>query len=254
MRPWPYVVTLVALAFIGQPVRSASILGGSMDVIQLDPQHTNVKFVLLGNLHDTDGRFALKRGTIAIDVNNGNAGGQIVIDATSEDSREHLRDAIMRNAILDARHYPEIVFIPQRVEGDRDLQGNLYGRIKGLMQLHGSMHEIGTEFQGHLSGDELIAQCTFLVPYVQWGLESPNVLTPRQIVDSTAGDDNFGTRSFQVFAYMLPVLRKIPPNLFQVSDLVEVTVEATAHVRWAPQAQARMVNVIVSPPARATGM
>ncbi len=248
---------LVALSFIGQRALSAhaaAILGAGEDVIELDPQHTNVHFLLLGNLHNTHGSFALKTGTIAIDPDNGNASGKIVIDAASEDSSEHLRDAIMRNAILDVTHFPEIVFIPQTVEGDRDSQGKLYGRINGLMQLHGYIHEISTEFQGHLSGDQLVAHCTFLVPYVEWGIESPNVLTPQQIVNSTTGDDGLGTRSFQLFAYMLPVLRKIPPNLFQVSDLVEVTIEATGKVKWAPQPQARKVSVIVSPPAKATGM
>jgi hypothetical protein len=50
-----------------------------------------------------------------------------------------------------------------------------------------------------------------------------------------------------VFAYMLPVLRKIPPNLFEVSDLVELKVEMSARVIWAPEARARQV-ILIAPP------
>lgn len=245
-----YVLTWAVAAQIAQPVRIAHAnptVDGEDDIVRLDPQHTNIDFILLGNLHNTHGRFTLRSGTIAIDPRNGNATGEIVIDAASEDSGEELRDAIMKHGILEVRHYPEIVFIPQRVEGTRASRGNFYGRITGLMQLHGSVHEIGTEFRGHLAGDQLTAQCEFLVPYVEWGVESPNVLTSRQIINSTRGDNSIGTRMFSVFAYMLPVLRIIPPNLFEVSDLVEVTVEMSGRVTWAPEAQARQVILIVPP-------
>jgi polyisoprenoid-binding protein YceI len=243
-----YFVILAAAILIVLQLRIAEAvpLGeGEPDLIELDSQQSKVNFVLRGNLHDTNGRFALKSGTIGINPNNGNATGQIVIDGSSEDSSEYLRDAITRSAILDVKHYPEIVFIPQRVEGDRDPDGDFYGRITGLMELRGAMHEIGTEFHGHLDGDKLTAQCTFLVPYVEWGVESPNVLTSREIIQSTAGDNSVNNGLFSVFAYMLPVLRKIPPNLFHVSDLIEVTIEAGGSVQWAPVAHAQQVNLIV---------
>jgi hypothetical protein len=53
---------------------------------------------------------------------------------------------------------------------------------------------------------------------------------------------------FSVFAYMLPVLREIPPNLFEVSDQVEVTIQAHGRVNWAPEPQARRINFIAPPP------
>jgi polyisoprenoid-binding protein YceI len=250
MKLWRYVLTFAVAAQITRPVRIANAtptVDGEDDIVRLDPQHTNINFMLLGNLHNTHGRFTLRSGTIAINPDNGNATGEIVIDTASEDSGEELRDAITKQRILEVRHYPEIVFIPQRVEGIRASHGNFYGRISGLMQLHGSVHEIGTEFHGHLDGDQLTAECEFLVPYVEWGVESPNVLTPTQIMNSTKGDNSIGTRMFSVFAYMLPVLRKIPPNLFEVSDLVELKVEMSARVIWAPEARARQV-ILIAPP------
>jgi polyisoprenoid-binding protein YceI len=244
-----YILTVFVAVVIAQPVRVAhanSTVEGK-DVVRLDPQHTSIDFMLPGNLHNTHGKFALRNGTIAIDPHNGDTTGEIVIDAASEDSSEHLRDAIMKNGILEVKRYPDIVFIPQRVEGDRDSNGNFYGRITGSIELHGYIHEIATEFHGHIAGDELTAACNFLLPYVEWGVESPNVLTPGQIINSTRGDNSIGTRMFSVFAYMLPVLRKIPPNLFKVSDLVEVRVETKGRVIWAPEPQARQVILIVPP-------
>jgi polyisoprenoid-binding protein YceI len=226
-------------------IAHAGLAQAEDDIVWLDPQRTNINFVLLGNLHDTHGRFSLRSGTIAIDPHNGNATGQIVIDAASENSGEGLRDAITKNGILEVRHYPEIVFIPQRVEGIRASGGDFYGRITGLMRLHGDVHQIGTEFHGHLAGDELTAQCKFLVPYVEWGVESPNVLTSAQIINSTTRDRSIGTRMFSVFAYTLPILRKIPPNLFEVSDQVQVTIEASGRVNWAPESQARRISLVV---------
>jgi polyisoprenoid-binding protein YceI len=240
MKLWCCFLSFAVILLLGSLLQKAyagSILEGGHDLVQLDPQHTHVDFLLLGNLHGTRGRFILPSGTIAIDPHNGNASGQIVLDARSEDSSERLRDDIMKNAILEVRRYREITFMPQRAEGDRDSKGDFYGTISGLMQLHGYVHEVGTEFHGHLDV-ELIARCTFLIPYVDWGVESPNVLTLTQIINSTIGDNSTGTRMFAAFAYMLPVLRKIPPNLFNVSDMVEVTVAATGRITWPPEAQA----------------
>jgi hypothetical protein len=146
------------------------------------------------------------------------------------------------------RHYPEIVFIPKQVEGIRAEGGCFYGRIRGLVQLHGTVHEVATEFHGDLAGDQLSAECEFLLPYLGWGVESPNVLAPGQIVSSVRGDNTPSTRMFAAFSYLLPLLRKIPPNIFEVSDFAEVEVKTSGRVIWAPQPQARQV-LLISPPA-----
>jgi polyisoprenoid-binding protein YceI len=216
------------------------------DVVQLDPAHTTIDFTLLGNLHTTHGRFTLKSGTIRIDPGTANATGEIAITTASEDSSEHLRDAIIQNAVLDIEHYPEIIFTPQRIQGIRDSQGHFYGQITGLMQLHGGLHQITVQIQGRLFADEVTADCNFLVPYVEWGVESPNVLSPTEIINSTRGSETGPVSGmFSIFAYMLPVLRHIPPHLFHVSDLVQVKVHTYGHVIWAPGLQARKMTIIV---------
>jgi hypothetical protein len=75
-------ITVAALIALSLRIAHASVAEGENDVVWLDPQHTNINFVLLGNLHDTHGRFTLRRGTIAVDAHNGNVSGEIVIDTT----------------------------------------------------------------------------------------------------------------------------------------------------------------------------
>jgi polyisoprenoid-binding protein YceI len=241
-------VLALAMPFV-QPIWIADaepILQGHDDVVQLDPARTNIEFTLLGNLHDTRGRFTLKSGVIRIDPGTANATGEITIATASEDSSEGLRDAIIKNAILDTDHYPEIIFTPQKIQGIRDSQGNFYGQITGLMKVHGSLHQITVQIQGRLSADQITADCSFLVPYVDWGVESPNVLSSTEIIKSTRGSETGpATGMFSIFAYLLPMLRKIPPHLFHVSDLVQVKIHTHGYVIWTPDPQAREVTIIV---------
>jgi polyisoprenoid-binding protein YceI len=246
-----YVFAVSVAALLAQPVWIADAeptARAQDEIVQLEPAHTDIDITLPGNLHNTYGRFTLKSGIIRVDPETGNATGEIAIDAASEDSGEHLRDALIKNGVLDVDRYPEITFTPQRIQGSRDSQDNFYGQIVGLMQLRGGIHEMKIQVHGHLLGNQLTAACDFLVPYVEWGVESPNVLSPTEIINSTRGSENgVLTRMFSIFAYMLPVLRKIPPNLFKVSDLVEVRVETSGHITWASDLQARKVTIIVPP-------
>jgi polyisoprenoid-binding protein YceI len=247
MKLYRYILSFAVAAFVAQPVQFAHgqiALANGHDLIWLDPSRTKIDFMLPGKLHNTYGRFALRQGSIDVNLYNGSAAGAITIDSASEDSSEALRDAIMKNGILEVQRYPEIVLFPQKVEGVRDSSGDLYGRMTGSIQLHSSVHPIGIEFHGHLSGDEFTATSSFLVPYVQWGVESPNVLTSQQIINATEGETGIGTRMFSSFAYLLPMLRKIPPNLFEVSDYVKVTVAASGRIIWAPEPAARQVTII----------
>jgi polyisoprenoid-binding protein YceI len=249
-----YVFPAAIAVLAGQPIRSANAqmpVHVQEEIIQLEPAHTAIDFMLAGKLHTTNGHFALKRGTIRIDPATGNAGGEIVIDAASEDSSEDLRDAITRHAVLEVERYPEIIFSPRRIQGVRGSQDDFYGEMAGLMQLHGGIHEMTVPIHGHVAGDQLTAACEFLIPYAQWGLDSPNVLSASQIIQSTrTSRSGFVTKVFPIFAFMLPALRKIPPDLFWVSDLVDVKVETRGGILWAPEPGARKITVIVPPAAQ----
>lgn len=121
----------------------------------------------------------------------------------------------------------------------------------GGMQLHGQIHQMTVPVHGHVTGDQLTAACEFLIPYAEWGLDSPGVLSARQIIRSKRGlRGGLNVTIFPAFAYLLPALRKIPPNLFWVSDLVDVKVETQGHIIWAAEPEARVITVLVPPVAQ----
>src|SRR5947208_1158519 len=111
MRLNRHICTMAMVAFLVQPLpiamteSSARVQG---DVIQLDPAHTVIDFMLPGYLHTTNGRMALKSGSIFINPATGKANGELLVDAASEDSGEALRDAITKHAVLEVDRYPEI--------------------------------------------------------------------------------------------------------------------------------------------------
>lgn len=169
------VAVAIALA-IGCPVGFASFAESSIGVLDLDPAKTLVEFKVGGSLHPTRGKFKIKSGTIKADSVTGNAEGEIVVDATSGDSGDSLRDNRMKNVILEAEKYPFISFNPRHVDGHLNAQGNFRAKLEGVLTLHGTRHDVVIETKGKLNGKELIATGHLLIPYVEWGLKDPSVL------------------------------------------------------------------------------
>lgn len=159
----------------------------SPGTLRLDTARTQISFTLGGSLHTTDGTFQLKRGTITADPASGQASGQIVIDANSANTGESMRDAKMKDSVLETQRYPEIFFIPEHVTGHQSPSGDFAATLTGILRLHGADHEITLDVSGHLAGDYLAAATHFAVPYVTWGLTDPSVLFLRvdKVVDMT---------------------------------------------------------------------
>src|SRR5579883_3206629 len=86
-------------------------------VLELDPAQTQVQFTLNDVLHTVKGMFKLAHGTVHYDFATGKSSGEIVIDARSGQSGSEARDKRMHKIILESDRYPEIVFLPDRVEG-----------------------------------------------------------------------------------------------------------------------------------------
>jgi hypothetical protein len=159
------------------------------------------------------------------------------------DPNQTNRDAIMKNGILQVGQYPDIIFYPKQVEGTRDVDGAIHGWMTGLMRLHGDSHEMRILLNGRVDGQKSTAECQFLIPYTQWGVESPNGLTSTQITDATKAA-NVGSEMFSLFAYVLPILRKIPPNLFGVSDFVQLNLETAGQISWPSNSKIHTLTVI----------
>lgn len=158
---------LCAIVF-SAPVQAQSI------TLNLDPARTQITFTLGATLHTVEGSFKLKNSAIQFNPATGKASGDIVVDATSGESGNNSRDRKMHKSVLESQNYPEIVFVPERVQGQVLLSGESHVQIQGLVKLHGGQHEITIPADIQVTGAQLTANLHFTIPYVEWGLKDPS--------------------------------------------------------------------------------
>lgn len=148
--------------------------------LDVDPARSQVQFTLGATLHTVHGTFKLKSGAVQFDSSTGKVGsGEIVIDATSGDSGNAGRDRKMHETVLKSAKYPEIVFVPQQIQGEVAKEGDSHVQIEGVVRLHGSEHAIVVPVRTRMSGGKLSATAEFTIPYVAWGLKDPSTFVLR---------------------------------------------------------------------------
>jgi polyisoprenoid-binding protein YceI len=172
----PQRKTLFTVAFALLTLSLASPAVAQETVLELDPVQTQVSFTLGDVLHTVHGTFKLKRGTVEFDPASGHAGGLVVVDATSGDSGSHARDHKMHKDILESEQFPEIIFMPEKLQGQVLPQGDFKVQVLGTFTMHGAGHPLTLVFQAHLTGQQLTADTRFTIPYVSWGLKNPSTL------------------------------------------------------------------------------
>ena len=147
--------------------------------LDLDGSRTRIEFTLGAVLHTVHGAFELKRGSIHFDPETGQAGGEIVIDATSGNSGNPDRDQRMHKDVLESARFPEIVFIPDHVTGKVELNGASLAQIHGIVRIHGSEHELTLPVEAQAADGQITATTRFIVPYQMWGMKNPSTLLLR---------------------------------------------------------------------------
>lgn len=143
-------------------------------VLNLDPARTAVRFALPATLHTVHGSFQLKHGSVRFDPATGGITGEIVVDAASGNSGDEGRDRRMHKDVLESRHYAEIVFTPDRVDGAVAPQGTSQIQVHGVFRIHGAQHEITLPVQVQVHNGQATAKTSFSIPYVQWGMKNPS--------------------------------------------------------------------------------
>ncbi len=144
--------------------------------LKLDAAKTRITWTLGDVLHTVEGTFALKAGTIVFDEQTGDASGQIVVDATSGNSGNGMRDSKMKNDVLESARYPEIVFTPKHVSGFVAGSESSTVQVAGDFNIHGGTHPLTLTLPITLKGTAIDAQTKFDVPYEQWGMKNPSTL------------------------------------------------------------------------------
>ena len=147
--------------------------------LNVDAAHSALRWTLGSTLHTVHGTFAMKSGSMQFDSASGNASGEFVADARSGKSGNEGRDRKMNGEILESARFSELVFRPEHVEGKVAAQGACNVRLQGKMLLHGSENEITVPVQAAIDGGHWKGSAKFAVPYVQWGLKSPNTFLLR---------------------------------------------------------------------------
>jgi polyisoprenoid-binding protein YceI len=170
------VTALFSFAVLAASVATAASLHRPETILDMDAAQTKVEFTLSDVLHTVHGNFKLKSGSIHFDPETGLATGALVVDATSGASGSDGRDRRMHKNILESEKFPEITFTPDRYEGKLALEGDSEIALHGTFCIHGAGHEMVLKTTVHRSGDQLIANTHFVIPYVEWGMKNPSTL------------------------------------------------------------------------------
>lgn len=166
------LAALVMLSALPQHARPQTGTGELF--LMIDPAASQAHWTLDSSLHTVHGTFALKSGTLRVDLVSGKAGGEIVADAASGKSGNDGRDKKMHKEVLESSRYTEILFRPDRVEGKIAPQGTCAVQIHGTFVLHGNEHELTIPVQAELGADHWSGSAKFDIPYVDWGLKNPS--------------------------------------------------------------------------------
>ncbi|HEY3739083.1 MAG TPA: YceI family protein [Bryobacteraceae bacterium] len=161
-------MTLIALALL------TAIAFPADEVLTFDPPQTSIHFTLGTVLHTVHGTFQLKSGTIHFDPSTGNASGQLVVAASSGESGSDARDKRMKQSILEAPKFSDIIFTPDKVIGTVAPKGKSSVQVHGTFQLHGAPHDFTMPVDVEMKNGQALASAHFSIPYISWGLKNPS--------------------------------------------------------------------------------
>jgi polyisoprenoid-binding protein YceI len=170
----PIVLLVVSAALAAAQPAGAPITHELL--LQLDPAGSGAEISLTGNVHTVHGTFLLKRGAIHFDPGTGRASGEVVFDATSGKTGNSSRDNKMHKDVIESGRYPEIVFRPDRADGQLAPSGASTLQVHGMFAIHGAEHEVTFSVEVTFAGSVWTAKASFQVPYARWGMRNPSKL------------------------------------------------------------------------------
>ncbi len=153
----------------GPPAATSEITLG------IDAAKSTVHYSVESTVHTVHGTFAVKDGSaVHFDPATGKAAGEVAVYATSGDSGNSSRDQRMHKEILETQKYPVFVFRPKQIDGTVVREGACDVKLHGVMQIHGSEHDVTADVHAELSGGQWKGLAKFDVPYIQWGIKDPS--------------------------------------------------------------------------------
>jgi polyisoprenoid-binding protein YceI len=142
--------------------------------LTLDPAQTKIHFSVDSTLHTVHGSFALKSGSLQFDPQTGKASGAMVVNAVTGETGNNSRDQRMHKEILETWKFAEVTFRPMQIDGQVSLTAPSDFKVKGIITLHGTDHELVADVHSEFSGDHWKGTAKFDVPYTKWGIKDPS--------------------------------------------------------------------------------
>jgi polyisoprenoid-binding protein YceI len=142
--------------------------------LALDPAQTKVHFMVDSTLHTVHGSLALKSGALQFDPQTGKASGAIVVNTVTTETGNSSRDQRLHKEILETWKFAEATFRPSQVEGQVSFTAPSDFKVKGVITLHGTDHELVADVHSEFSGDRWKGTARFDVPYTKWGIKDPS--------------------------------------------------------------------------------
>ena len=142
--------------------------------LTLDPAQTKVHFNVDSTLHMVHGTFALKSGSLQFDPQTGKASGVIVVNAVSGETGNSSRDQRLHKEILETWKFADATYRPTQVDGQVSLTSPSDFKVKGIITLHGTDHELVADIHSEFTGDHWKGTAKFDVPYTKWGIKDPS--------------------------------------------------------------------------------
>jgi polyisoprenoid-binding protein YceI len=165
----------VLLSAAPAPTRPQAAQAAVHDIaLTLDPVQSKLHFSVDSTLHMVHGTFALKGGSIQFDPQTGKASGSIVVNAVSGETGNNSRDQRMHKEILETWKFAEATFRPSHIDGQVSLAAPSDFKVKGIITLHGTDHELVADVHSEFTGDHWKGTAKFDVPYTKWGIKDPS--------------------------------------------------------------------------------
>jgi len=157
------------------PPRPQAVAATTREVaLSLDPAQTKVHFNVDSTLHMVHGTLTLKSGALQFDPQTGESSGLIVVDTVSCDTSNSSRDQRLHKEILETWKFAEATFRPSQIDGKVSLTAPSDFKLKGIITLHGTDHELVADVHSEFSGDHWKGTARFDVPYTKWGIKDPS--------------------------------------------------------------------------------
>ena len=180
-----FCVAMLLSAAPAPPLPQAARPATHEIALAVDPAQTKLHFSVDSTLHMVHGTFAVKSGSLQFDPQTGKASGTIVVNAVSGETGNNSRDQRMHKEILETWKFREATFRPIQIDGQVSLTAPSDFKVKGIITLHGTDHELVADIHSEFTGDHWKGTAKFDVPYTKWGIKDPSnfLLKVRPVVN-----------------------------------------------------------------------